>query len=94
MQQCLLETVALESNMGPTGSPTLAALFSWYMDGSSAALPAAHLVAPMSSARALATSFTALIRTTYTEHTYHQLIKDTTWGRVHPRLGTSIGPPK
>lgn len=70
MQQCLLETAALESSMGLTGSPTLAALFSWYMDGSSAALPAAHLVAPMSSARALATSFTALIRTTYTEHTH------------------------
>lgn len=48
-------------------SPTLAALLSWYMDGSSAAFPAAHLVALMSSAKALATSFTALINTTYEE---------------------------
>ena len=46
---------------------TLAALFSWYMDGSSAAFPAAHLVAPISSARALATSLTAFIKTTYRE---------------------------
>lgn len=37
------------------------------MDGSSAGLPAAHLVAPMSSARALATSLTALMRTTLGE---------------------------
>lgn len=44
---------------------TLAALFSWYMDGSSAGFPAAHLVAPISSARALATSRTAFIRTTW-----------------------------
>lgn len=46
------------------GPLTLAALFSWYIDGSSAALPAAHLVALMSSASALATSLTAFIRTT------------------------------
>ncbi len=44
---------------------TLAALFSWYMDGSSAALPAAHLVALISSAKALATSLTAFISTTW-----------------------------
>lgn len=47
-----------------TDTLTLAALFSWYIDGSSAALPAAHLVALMSSASALATSLTAFIRTT------------------------------
>lgn len=51
---------------------TLAALFSWYIDGSSAALPDAHLVAPMSSARAFATSLTAFIRTTYTKDTERQ----------------------
>ncbi len=48
-------------------SRTLAALLSWNMEGSSAAFPAAHLVALMSSAKALATSFTALISTTYEE---------------------------
>lgn len=51
--------------MGAACSFTLAALFSWYMDGSSAGFPAAHLVALMSSARALATSRTAFIRTTW-----------------------------
>lgn len=45
--------------------PTLAAPFSWYMDGSSAGLLAAPLVAPMRSERALATSLIALINTTY-----------------------------
>ena len=44
---------------------TLAALFRWYIDGSSAGFPAAHLVALMSSARALATSRTAFISTTW-----------------------------
>lgn len=44
---------------------TLAALFSWYMEGSSAGFPAAHFVALISSARALATSRTAFIRTTW-----------------------------
>lgn len=44
---------------------TLAALLRWNMEGSSAAFPAAHLVVLMSSANALATSFTALISTTW-----------------------------
>lgn len=43
---------------------TLAAPLSWYMEGSSAGLLAAPLVAPMRSERALATSLMALINTT------------------------------
>ena len=61
-----LQACVADINSGMTvHSFTLAAPFSWYMDGSSAGLPAAHLVAPMSSARALATSRTAFIRTTW-----------------------------
>lgn len=62
----------LKPDMTSRLSCTLAALFSWYMDGSSAALPAAHLVAPMSSARALATSRTAFIRTTWGDRARRQ----------------------
>lgn len=43
---------------------TLAAPLSWYMEGSSAGLLAAPLVAPIRSERALATSLMALINTT------------------------------
>lgn len=46
---------------------TLAEFFSWYTAGSSPDLPAAALVAPIRSPRALATSLTALIRTTWVQ---------------------------
>lgn len=51
--------------LSPSLLPTFAEFFSCHTAGSSPTLPAAAFVALMRSPRALATSFTALISTTY-----------------------------
>lgn len=51
----------------PCSALTFAEFFSWYTAGSSPDLPAAALVALIRSPRALATSLTALIRTTWAQ---------------------------